>query len=776
MKQTSQIVGLSALDRLLAKLRSFSDVISYIGAGLLSLLLANSVLFAQISPFGVAFVAAVRGDYTFAAVLGSILGYLLMPGTAFKMKYIAAVLIIGAVKWALGGKHPLKWEAVLSPALAALVLGGTGIAVALGGDAIPYRLILLLCELLIAASATFFFARTLTLLDRTDHAPLRQNDVSCAIITFGLLIVALCSFSVAGVSFGRIAATLVILVCALKAGETGGAAGGVTAGVAVCLYDYSYAFLMGAYGFGGLMAGIFSGFGRFGCAVAFVLTNGIATALAALATPVTLAPVIEVFIASVIFVLLPPAVLARLTLAPSRAHALSADSVKGMLLNRLSTTRNALGEVSVITEKVADKLQKLEPPVFDIGSATAERVCRACPKRLSCWGEHYNDTAAALSDVCSLLRQNKTPTPQDLPEPIGSVCQNPQGLLTALTACYDEQRRQEMRFCKNVQLRSIVLDQWSGIEQLIGGISDDISRITVLDETLAGRIREYFKRRSISLRVLSCYEDAAGHIIIEITLDFTVARTIDRTEICLDLSEICDRDFSLPEPVEQGACLFLRFSERAPFAICHGLTQITASGKRLCGDSMKILDESPGVTTAILSDGMGSGSLAAIDSSMAAALIARLCAAGATPPAALRLVNSAMLIKSGDESLATVDICRADLYKGSVTLYKAGAAPSYVKKSGRVGFVESSSLPAGILNSVQFEETSLLLCEGDILLMVSDGVSPTGEDWVLDELERYTGTDMQILCERIATIAQLKRQDTHDDDITVCALLLHGAA
>ena len=135
-----------------------------------------------------------------------------------------------------------------------------------------------------------------------------------------------------------------------------------------------------------------------------------------------------------------------------------------------------------------------------------------------------------------------------------------------------------------------------------------------------------------------------------------------------------------------------------------------------------------------------------------------------------------MLVKSGDESLATVDICCTDLYSGRITLYKAGAAPSYIRKAGKVGFVEASSLPAGILNSVEFQETRLQLDAGDIVVMISDGVTQTGEDWVLDELQRFEGSDMQWLCERLSSLAKLRRSEAHDDDITVFALMIQNSA
>lgn len=772
----SEIIGLSFFSRAGAKLRSYSDILSYAGTALLSLLLSCSVLFSQIAPFGVAMAAAASGDYSFAAVLGAVVGYLIAPGIEFKMKYIAAILVIGAVKWAVSGHERLRSHLLLSPLLAAAVLASTGFAILMTGRPDAYALILLLSEVLLAAGAAFFFMRTFALLGRKEPVPLRQSDLSCTAITFGLLVVALCGFSAGSVSLGRTAAVFVILLCALKAGEAGGAISGIAAGVAACLNDYAFAFLMGSYGFGGLMAGVFSPFGRLGCAASFIITNGIACALAALVRPVTLGPVYETFIASVLFVLLPQQLLRKVTLAPSAGQAISADSVKSIILNRLSAVRRALGDVSAITEQVAGRLQKLDKAPFDIQAATAERVCKGCPYKLYCWQENFNSTSAALSELAQRFRQGKILKAEELPEPLFSACKRQQELLSALCESCNQQRQLEAGFSKNVQLRSVVLDQWNGIERLIEDISSDITRIALQSEHTSARIREYLRRRSIPFQSLSCYEDNGGHTVIELAVSPAVSRNLDRTELSFDFSEICDRDFSLPDRLEQKEEALLIFHERPLYRLCSGVAQACSTGKRLCGDSFKFLEESDGRSVVILSDGMGSGSLAAIDSSMATSLISRLTSAQIGLEAALKLVNSAMLIKSGDESLATVDICLADLYSGCVTLYKAGAAPSYIRKNGRVGYVESSSLPAGILSPIEFEQTRLQLEEGDIVVLVSDGVTQTGEDWVLDELERFAGSDMQAFCERVASLAKLRRTELHDDDITVFALQIHKIA
>ena len=69
--------------------------------------------------------------------------------------------------------------------------------------------------------------------------------------------------------------------------------------------------------------------------------------------------------------------------------------------------------------------------------------------------------------------------------------------------------------------------------------------------------------------------------------------------------------------------------------------------------------------------------------------------------------------------------------------------------------LEATSLPAGILDCVEPVERRFDLREGDLILMVSDGV-PTEEPWVEEQLAAWDGEDPTELCRRIAEAARLR--------------------
>ena len=80
---------------------------------------------------------------------------------------------------------------------------------------------------------------------------------------------------------------------------------------------------------------------------------------------------------------------------------------------------------------------------------------------------------------------------------------------------------------------------------------------------------------------------------------------------------------------------------------------------------------------------------------------------GIDPVPALKTLNAALQLRSEDGGgFTTIDLLALQRGSGSAVLYKYGAAPSYLKRSGSVTRFTSSSLPAGLQNSAQGPETS----------------------------------------------------------------------
>ncbi len=135
----------------------------------------------------------------------------------------------------------------------------------------------------------------------------------------------------------------------------------------------------------------------------------------------------------------------------------------------------------------------------------------------------------------------------------------------------------------------------------------------------------------------------------------------------------------------------------------------------------------------LLCDGMGTGAEAARDGRIAGNMLKKLLCAGYPPEHALRSVNSFCALQ-GRAGAVTIDLAELRLDTGKVSIYKWGAAPSYVVHRGEPIKIGTAAPPPG-LSVTEGRETveRLSLRRGEALILLSDGAG--GEESLRASLE-----------------------------------------
>lgn len=185
------------------------------------------------------------------------------------------------------------------------------------------------------------------------------------------------------------------------------------------------------------------------------------------------------------------------------------------------------------------------------------------------------------------------------------------------------------------------------------------------------------------------------------------------------------------------------------------------------GDSISVFDGRDGFCYGLISDGMGSGRNAALSSHLTTLVMEKLLGAGNQKDLTLEILNSLLLSKN-DECFASVDLFEADLITGTASFIKAGAAPSFIIRAGRLFKIQSSTVPAGIISGINSEQTKFELETGDYIIMFSDGILSTFEEgaWLFEMLESERNlSDPANLLNNILNEASHKSQ--RKDDMSV---------
>ncbi|MCI8515434.1 MAG: SpoIIE family protein phosphatase [Hungatella sp.] len=232
--------------------------------------------------------------------------------------------------------------------------------------------------------------------------------------------------------------------------------------------------------------------------------------------------------------------------------------------------------------------------------------------------------------------------------------------------------------------------------------------------------------------------------------------------VAKDSRAIINRQFSAIHFVEEGG-----------YRVMWGAARASKSDETVSGDNFTCSCHVPGQAVISLSDGMGSGEEAARESRRVVELAEQLLAAGYTPRAVLKLVNTVLLLAGEEQHPATVDLCCIDLYTGVLEVMKLGAVATYLVTEAGVELLEAAQAPAGVLGQVEPVLLSRKLWEDNWVIMVSDGVLEAlpGEDkeQVMREyLEDIPDMAPQELADRILEFAMSFSRDNRDD-MTVLA-------
>lgn len=129
----------------------------------------------------------------------------------------------------------------------------------------------------------------------------------------------------------------------------------------------------------------------------------------------------------------------------------------------------------------------------------------------------------------------------------------------------------------------------------------------------------------------------------------------------------------------------------------------------------------------LLCDGMGTGADAARESGEAIDLLQKMLTAGLPAEYALRSLNSLAVLREKG-GCTTVDLVQLRLDSGRGTLYKWGAAPSYMLRGGQVKKIGTAGPPPGLSQQGRETVDRLSLQRGEVLILLSDGA---GEDVLL---------------------------------------------
>lgn len=215
-----------------------------------------------------------------------------------------------------------------------------------------------------------------------------------------------------------------------------------------------------------------------------------------------------------------------------------------------------------------------------------------------------------------------------------------------------------------------------------------------------------------------------------------------------------------------------RFTEEARFHVLTGTALAVKENEEISGDNYSIYQNDRGKLTMLLSDGMGSGKKANEDSRVVVELMEKLLDTGFRPELAVQMINSSILVGSGEQNMSSLDMCQIDLRTGSSEIIKIGGAGTYIKRAHLVEQISSRNLPLGIFREINTEPIVRQLMDGDYIFIISDGVSDAlaegiGEEAVSEIIGRMNLENPKEMANYLLNYVIRESKGRIRDDMTV---------
>ncbi len=297
-----------------------------------------------------------------------------------------------------------------------------------------------------------------------------------------------------------------------------------------------------------------------------------------------------------------------------------------------------------------------------------------------------------------------------------------------------KERMWEQKISLNREGCAVQLDAFA---QMIQHSTHELNASIFEDEHLEKKLKTRFLKMGIKLLSTVFFVAENGRYEIHVTVKAQKGHCVETKELAKVVSKCVGRQM-VPETKERVAvgneyCTIICI-EGPEFHTLQGVAKIGKGCECISGDNFSMLELPGGKQGIILSDGMGAGESAHRESSMVVEILEELLEAGFPKETAFQMLNTALVIGREEVRFSTIDASIFDLYTGKCEIAKAGASTTFVKRGNQIEGIRSTSLPLGVVAKLEIDQVELELKDGDMVIMVTDGVMdalPVGEQDLL---------------------------------------------
>ena len=419
-----------------------------------------------------------------------------------------------------------------------------------------------------------------------------------------------------------------------------------------------------------------------------------------------------------------------------------------------------------------------EDELEEMFERVGESTCKNCGNYEMCLGRECRNTYGLVREIFSAVENYGTELNVEIKRKIQKKCIQAPKFLHNVLEVYKEGKQAMVWNQKMVQSREGCVIQLDSFAQMIQHATRELDSSIFEDEFLEKKIRNRFSRVGVKLLTAVFFVTENGRYEIHVITKAKKGHCITTKEVAQIISECCGRTMILGKEERQmlgSEYCTVTCVEGPQYYTLQGVARIGKGCRRISGDSFSMLDLPGGKQGVILSDGMGAGEAAYRESVMVVELLEELLNAGFPEETALQMLNTALVTGREEVRFSTIDMSLFDLYSGKCQFIKAGASMTFIKRENKVEMIKSTSLPIGVVPNLEIAQTECDLSDGDLVIMVTDGVMdalPVGEQEFLMKMiiEGTVKTSPKEIAQYILEQVMECSGEIPMDDMTVLAV------
>ncbi len=585
------------------------------------------------------------------------------------------------------------------------------------------------------------------------------------------------------VNFQELAAVVLVLTVGYLGGGGVGAVMGISVAVIIGIPTDAMIALIAMYGLSGLFGGVLKELGRWGTIAGS--SCGLFLAMGQLHENILGNPQLLPWGMGIMaFLLIPRRCLSQISSYFPNQVSENYSRDERQKLREVVMSR--LDDLAAIFEELAKSFHQTEVAAVDneqkvdlysLLDRVCTKNCQQCTGYGVCWGENFYSTYREIFDLLALAELYGEVKTEQLKGKLAKTCFQQFKLITTINHLFESCQNEYQWRRKLEEGKYFLANQLQGMADIICNLTQEIANDTSFRSEVEDHLKHSFQRLGMGIKEVGVTSIGEERLEVKVR-----QRSCGRKRECYCLaapliSRLLGTEYSVWERkchLENGQCTYA-LSPVRQYHVKTTVCKLAKSGTE-SGDTSALRELKDGHFVAIVSDGMGHGDKASEESKTTVAILEKLLESGIDRDFAVNMVNSVLLLRSPDESFATVDLALLDLFDGRAEFVKIGAASSYIKRGREVISIKSTSLPAGILNTVDIERTEFHLQPGDMIILATDGVVDSKpnqagkEDWMVRALRQVEVVGPEALGEYLLSLAKINQDGVPKDDMTVVVL------